>query len=88
VLELEFDYQVGKLSAADFERLSRALLAAANESLRDERGSFGAIDAEIEREVAAARGAFAAARRSGLTAAERVSWECFSAYSRSALSSG
>jgi hypothetical protein len=73
VLELEFDYQVGKLSATDFEQLSGELLAQASESIREERGSFGAIDEEIEREVAAARAAFAAARRSGLTEVETVS---------------
>jgi hypothetical protein len=73
VLELEFDYQVGKLSSADFEQLSRELLAQAGSSLRQERGSFEAIDEEIEREVAAARAAFAAARRSGRTEAETIS---------------
>lgn len=68
VLELEFDYQLGKLSRADYEQLSAELLAQAGEALRAEQGSLGAIDEEIEREIAAARAAFAAAR-----AAEKVS---------------
>lgn len=72
VLELEFDYQLGKLSASDFEQISEELLAQAGESLRHERGSLGAIDEDIEREVAAARAAFAAARRAGTSQAERV----------------
>ncbi len=63
VLELEFDHQLGKLSTRDFEQLSRQLLAQAGQSLQEERGSIGAIDAEIEREIAAARAAFAAARQ-------------------------
>jgi hypothetical protein len=63
VLELEFDHQLGKLSAADYEQLSQELLAQAGEALRDERGSLGAVDQEIEREIAAARAAFAAARQ-------------------------
>jgi hypothetical protein len=63
VLELEFDHQLGKLSTTDFEQLSRQLLAQAGEALRVERGTLSAIDAEIEREIAAARAAFAAARR-------------------------
>jgi len=64
VLELEFDRDMGKLSSADFEQLSAELLTQAGASLRDERGTLGAVDAEIEREIAAARAAFAAARRS------------------------
>jgi hypothetical protein len=65
VLELEFDRDVGKLSQADFEQLSAQLLAqAAKAALRDERGAMGEVDAEIEREIAAARAAFAAARES------------------------
>ena len=63
VLELEFDRDMGKLSQADFEQLSAGLLAQAGEALRDERGAFGAVDDEIEREITAARAAFAAARR-------------------------
>lgn len=63
VLELEFDHQLGKLSADDLEQQSRELMAEAGEALRDERGSIGEVDAEIEREIAAARAAFAAARQ-------------------------
>ncbi len=62
-------------------------LAEAVESLCDERGSSGAIDEEIEHEVAAARAAFAAARRSGLTAPRGSHESVASAHSRSALSS-
>jgi len=66
VLELEFDYQVGKLSVEDFHQLSTELLGQAGELMREERGSLlGELDDEIEREIAAARAAFAAARRSG-----------------------
>jgi hypothetical protein len=72
VLELEFDHQLGKLSTSDYEQLSAQLLAEAGQALREERGSLGAIDEEIEREIAAARAAFAAARRTHRQA-ERVS---------------
>jgi hypothetical protein len=70
VLELEFDFQVGKLAAADYEQLTAALLAQAGEALREERGSLGEVDEEIEREIAAARAAFAAAR--GMEASRRA----------------
>ena len=63
VMELEFDVQVGKLAAEDYEQLSRELLAEAGQVLRQERGSIGELDEEIEREIAAARAAFAAARQ-------------------------
>ena len=62
-MELEFDVQVGKLAAEDYEQLSRALLAEAGQALKQERGSTAELDAEIEREIAAARAAFAAARQ-------------------------
>ena len=62
VLELEFDHQLGKLSAEDLEQQSRELMTEAGQALRDERGTIGELDAEIEREIAAARAAFAAAR--------------------------
>ena len=62
ILELEFDRDMGKLSGADFELLSVELLAQAGQALREERGVLGAVDEEIEREIAAARAAFAAAR--------------------------
>ncbi|HET6319708.1 MAG TPA: hypothetical protein VFG86_24885 [Chloroflexota bacterium] len=65
VLELEFDYQVGKLSAEDFHKLSTELLGQASELLQAERGEVSELDEEIEREILAAREAFAAARRSG-----------------------
>ena len=63
ILELEFDRDMGKLSDADFNQLSAELLAQAGEALREERGALGVVDEEIEREIAAARAAFAAARR-------------------------
>jgi hypothetical protein len=63
VLELEFDHQLGKLSAEDLEVQSRELMAEAGQALREERGSIGELDEEIEREIAAARAAFAAARQ-------------------------
>ena len=63
VMELEFDVQVGKLAAEDYERLSRALLAEAGQALKQERGSAAELDEEIEREIAAARAAFVAARQ-------------------------
>jgi hypothetical protein len=64
VLELDFDRQLGKLSEDDYRQLSAGLLARAGELLREERGTLGELDEEIEREIAAARAAFAAARRS------------------------
>jgi hypothetical protein len=63
VMELEFDVQVGKLAAEDYEQLSRELLVEAGQVLRQERGSISELDEEIEREIAAARAAFAAARQ-------------------------
>ena len=72
VLELEFDHQLGKLSTEDYEHLAGQLLAQAGQALRVERGNLGAIDEEIEREIAAARAAFAAARRSTEKQAETV----------------
>jgi hypothetical protein len=63
VLELEFDHDMGKLSAEDYALQSAALLEEAGVALRVERGSIGELDEEIEREIAAARAAFAAARR-------------------------
>jgi hypothetical protein len=65
VLELDFDRQLGKLSDEDYDKLSAELLAEAGEALREERGTIGEIDAEIEHEIAAARAAFAAARQDG-----------------------
>jgi cytochrome c-type biogenesis protein CcmI len=62
VLELELDLQLGKLSAEDYSQQSSELLARAGQSLREESGHMSEVDAEIEREIAAARAAFAAAR--------------------------
>jgi hypothetical protein len=62
VMELEFDYQVGKLAREDYEQLSAELLGQAGSLLREERGTLADLDAEIEHEIAAARAAFAAAR--------------------------
>jgi cytochrome c-type biogenesis protein CcmI len=64
LLELEFDHDLGKLSDEDYRSLSAELLGQAGESLRQERGTAGELDAEIEHEIAAARAAFAAARGS------------------------
>jgi hypothetical protein len=63
LLELEFDRDLGKLSQDDYSALSAELLNDAAAALRSERGALVAVDAEIEREIAAARAAFAAARR-------------------------
>jgi hypothetical protein len=65
VLELEFDYQLGKLSTEDFQQLSAELLGQAGQLLREEHGDLAELDDEIEREIAAARAAFSAARQSG-----------------------
>ena len=70
-LELEFDQQTGKLSAEDFESLSRELLSRAGQLLHTQQAEGEAvaarpetdIDAEVEREIAAARKAFARARQ-------------------------
>ena len=62
VLELEFDHQLGKLSSDDFQQLSSQLLRQAGLSLHEERTGLAELDEEIEREIAAARAAFAAAR--------------------------
>jgi cytochrome c-type biogenesis protein CcmI len=62
VLELELDLQLEKLSAEDYSQQSSELLARAGQSLREESGHMSEVDAEIEREIAAARAAFAAAR--------------------------
>ena len=72
VLELEFDFQLGKLSSDDYDELSGRLLTQAGQALRQERGNLAEIDAEIEREIAAARAAFVAVRESVRTPVERV----------------
>ena len=71
VLELEFDQQTGKLSSEDFGALSRELLSRAGELLHAGQPGLEPVaaspatdvEAEIEREIAAARKAFARARR-------------------------
>lgn len=63
LLELEFDRDLGKLSDEDFAIVSSELLSQAGASLRRERGTLVEVDAEIEREIRAARAAFSAARR-------------------------
>jgi hypothetical protein len=68
LVELEFDVQLGKLAVAEYERLADGLLADASDALNQERGNIGELDAEIEREISAARAAFAAARRSSRSA--------------------
>jgi hypothetical protein len=65
VLELEFDYQLGKLSTEDYHQLSAELLGQAGQLMREEHGDLAELDEEIEREIAAARAAFSAARQSG-----------------------
>jgi hypothetical protein len=69
VIELEFDYELGKLSAADYEAQSAELLNSAGAALRAERGVVGQVDAEIEREILAARAALSAARKSSAASA-------------------
>lgn len=64
ILELEFDYQLGKLSTEDFQQLSAELMGQASQLMREEHGDLAELDDEIEREIAAARAAFSAAQRS------------------------
>jgi hypothetical protein len=64
VLDLELDYQTGKLSQSDFESLSAELLTQAGDQLRTTDRERDDVDAQIEREIAAARRAFASARAS------------------------
>lgn len=62
VLELELDYEMGKLSAEDYDVLSGDLLSQAAAQLRESRGKLEGIDEEVEREIAAARRAFSSTR--------------------------
>jgi cytochrome c-type biogenesis protein CcmI len=62
VLDLEFDHQTGKLSKADYELLSAELLARAARLLEAARGDAKDLEAELEREIAAARRALASSR--------------------------
>ena len=57
LLELEFDHRVGKLSDADFRELADACLARASQLVAAEERTTEALDARIEREVAAMRAA-------------------------------
>ncbi len=63
VLELELDYQTGKLSKDDLDALSAELLARATALLPTRTPGTQAIEDEVEREIAAARRAFATQRR-------------------------
>ena len=60
LLELEFDHRVGKLTDADFRELADACLARATGLVAAEERSTEAVDARIEREVAAMRAALRA----------------------------
>ena len=84
VLELEFDQQTGKLSSEDFESLTRELLGRAGQLLHARQAEVGDaevvaataasdVEAEVEREIAAARKAFARARREQRQTEEVVS---------------
>ena len=68
VLDLEFDYQTGKLDRADYESLTGELLAQAGDHLRSTRRDLDDVDVQVEREIAAARRAFASARASSTPA--------------------
>lgn len=57
LLEIEFDHRVGKLSDADFRQLSDACLERAARLVATEEQTTEALDARIEREVAAMRAA-------------------------------
>ncbi len=61
VLELEFDYQTGKLSAEDLRLLTSELLDRAASLLREAGSETGTIEDEIEQEILVARRALAAA---------------------------
>ena len=62
VLDLEFDRRTGKLTDEDFRQLEAELLARAAGLLRADAVPGDDIEAEVEREIAAARAAFAASR--------------------------
>ena len=53
--ELELDQRVGKISAADYQEQSEALLARAAELIAAEDAETAAIDGQIEGEIAEAR---------------------------------
>ena len=58
VLEMEFDWHTGKLAREDYESLSAPLLARAGELLTTSQAQAADVDAEIEREIQAARRTF------------------------------
>ena len=60
LLELEFDHRIGKLSDADFRQLTDACLARASSLVATEEQTTEALDARVEREVAAMRAAMQA----------------------------
>jgi cytochrome c-type biogenesis protein CcmI len=55
--ELELDQRVGKVTEADFQEQSEALLARAAALISEEDAETAALDAQIEREIAKARAA-------------------------------
>lgn len=57
LLELELDHRIGTLNDADFHQLSDACLARAASLVAAEEQTTEAVDARIEREVAAMRAA-------------------------------
>jgi hypothetical protein len=62
VLELELDRDLGKLATSDFRELEADLLQRAAALLREQGDSADDVEDQVEREIAAARSAFAAAR--------------------------
>ena len=62
VVELEFDHQTGKLATLDYRALEADLLNRAAALLREHGAEGDDVEQEVEREIAAARSAFAAAR--------------------------
>ncbi len=72
VLELEFDHQTGKLSAADYEALSDGLLARAASLLRADDESATDVEDTLEQEIAAARRARSRRKPVLITASRRA----------------
>ena len=71
LLDLEFDHRVGKLSDADFRQLSDACLARAAGLVAAEEQTTEALDARIEREVAAMRAALQASGHTDRSVTDR-----------------
>lgn len=65
LLELEFDHRVGKLNDADFRQLTDACIARASALVAAEERTTKALNARIEREVAAMRAALRSHAKSG-----------------------